>query len=364
MKLKDICSFQSGGTPSKSTFAYYNGTIPWITTVSLNGNTINENDAVEWITEQAITESAAKIVPENSIMVGTRVGIGKTAINTIPMSTNQDIISLIGINESEWDKGYINKWIQSKRSFLNSQARGATIKGIKIDVLANLSVPVLPISKQQEIVKILDHVQNLIARRRYELRCLDDFIKARFVEMFGTVSNNQYGFEVKPLSEVASEFFAGGDKPSDCSSIQDEDHPYPVYANGFENSGLQGYSSVCRVRNSAVTVSARGTIGYCFVRDAGFTPVVRLITIVPKSEVSVEYLKYAINAMAIKTSGTSQAQLTVPEFKKELIVVPPTSQQQAFSCFVKQIDKSKFVVQQALEKAQLLLDSLMQKYFG
>ena len=81
--MGSICSFQSGGTPAKGKPEYFNGRIPWITTTALNGSLINEENAVDWITEKAINETAAKIVPAFSIMVGTRVGVGKVAINTV-----------------------------------------------------------------------------------------------------------------------------------------------------------------------------------------------------------------------------------------------------------------------------------------
>ena len=110
-RLGDICRFQSGGTPSKKEATYFNGSIPWITTVALNGNMIGAADAVDWITEKAIAESTAKIVPANSIMVGTRVGIGKVAINVVPMSTSQDIISLVEIDETLWSKFYLCQFI-------------------------------------------------------------------------------------------------------------------------------------------------------------------------------------------------------------------------------------------------------------
>ena len=83
IKLGNICRFQSGGTPAKGRPEFFNGTIPWITTTALNGGNIGKESAVDWICEQAIKESAAKIVPAFSIMVGTRVGVGKVAINTI-----------------------------------------------------------------------------------------------------------------------------------------------------------------------------------------------------------------------------------------------------------------------------------------
>ena len=111
IKLGNICRFQSGGTPSKGKPEFFNGTIPWITTAALNGGNIGKESAVDWISEQAIKESAAKIVPAFSIMVGTRVGVGKVAINTMSMSTSQDIISLLDIDESIWSKAFLCKFL-------------------------------------------------------------------------------------------------------------------------------------------------------------------------------------------------------------------------------------------------------------
>lgn len=161
IKLGDICKFQSGGTPSKRKTEFFIGTIPWITTTALNGGYIGKENAVEWISEQAIKESAAKVVPAFSIMVGTRVGVGKVAINTVEMSTSQDIISLLDIEESVWNKDYLCKFLQSKSMFLNSQARGATIKGIKIDVLSELEVPEISLEEQLRISKIIDEVKTI-----------------------------------------------------------------------------------------------------------------------------------------------------------------------------------------------------------
>ena len=81
VRLGNICRFQSGGTPSKGKPEFFNGTIPWITTTALNGGNVGKESAVDWISEQAIKESAAKIVPAFSIMVGTRVGVGLSLIH-------------------------------------------------------------------------------------------------------------------------------------------------------------------------------------------------------------------------------------------------------------------------------------------
>ncbi|MBQ9986575.1 MAG: restriction endonuclease subunit S, partial [Oscillospiraceae bacterium] len=199
VRLGDLCVFQSGGTPSKSNSEYFNGDIPWITTVALNGDTIGQESAVDWITSKAIEKSSARIVPANSVMVGTRVGVGKVAINSISMSTSQDIISLLEIDESRWDKDFICKFIISKNAHLNSQARGATIKGIKIEILANLELPLISLSEQKKISFHLNKITDLINKRKQQLSKLDELIKARFVELFGDPVVNPKSWETAPL---------------------------------------------------------------------------------------------------------------------------------------------------------------------
>lgn len=184
-KLGDICKFQSGGTPSKSNPLYFGGTIPWITTVALNGSMIGAENAVEWITKKAIMESAAKIVPANSIMVGTRVGVGKVAINSVPMSTSQDIISLIEIDESKWDKSFICEFISSQNAFLLSQARGATIKGIKIETLSELVLPDIQINDQKIIAEKFKKIGSLRLTMLQAMNKLEVLKKLLMQEYFG-----------------------------------------------------------------------------------------------------------------------------------------------------------------------------------
>ena len=203
IKLGEICNFQSGGTPSKNNSEFFDGTIPWVTTTALNGSKIDERNAATWITEKAIKESAAKIVPANSIMVGTRVGVGKVAVNTVEMSTSQDIISLIDINEERWDKDYLCKFLQSKSDYLNSQARGATIKGIKINILAELAVPDISVKEQCRISEVLNTVTKLINARQQQLTKLDELVKARFVEMFGDMLLNPMAWPEVVLETLA-----------------------------------------------------------------------------------------------------------------------------------------------------------------
>lgn len=246
---------------------------------------------------------------------------------------------------------------------LRKKSIGGVIKYIKLENLTEATLELPTYEAQLSIVELLRKVQTVIKKRKNQLNKLDELIKARFVEMFGDFKCNPYHFPIVQLKEVASDIFAGGDKPKDTVDCPDDLHPHPIYANGEHNEGLQGYSAHCRVKDDAITVSARGTIGYTCIRKAGFTPVVRLVTLIPNEKINLVFLKYALNIIGIRSSGAVQAQLTVPDFKANSLYLPPMSSQIAFAAFVEEVDKSKIAVQKSLEKAQLLYDSLMQQYF-
>ena len=173
--------------------------------------------------------------------------------------------------------------------------------------------------------------------------------KSRFVEMFGDPVLNPYKLKKDSFRHICEELFAGGDKPSDIVLTKDETHPYPVYANGYENLGFMGFSSQCRVNKPAITISARGTIGFSCIRQAGFTPIVRLLTLIPKTGIDLDYLKFAIDFYSFTSSGTSQKQLTVPDIAKYEVLVPDYSSQQCFATFVHQLDKLKVAIHKELE---------------
>lgn len=322
--------------------SFFNGSIPWIGTTALNGKFLGKNDAVKLITEEAVAKSATKIVPEKSIMVGIRVGVGKVAINAVPMCTSQDIVSIVGIDEASWNKEYISLALQYKAPLLAAQAQGATIAGITSKTLKAIEIPAIPINEQNRVVDILRKLENQVGFVRKQLCGLDALVKSRFVEMFGTPDNNIHSLPIKTMGEISEQLIAGGDKPRKISKNKDLKHPYPVFANGTIADGLQGFSEEARVNKSAVTIAARGTIGFCLVREPGFTPVVRLISLVPKPSINVVLNKYFIDLLNLAGSGSSQAQLTLPAFREQQILVPELKEQLEFSTFVAQVDKSRF----------------------
>ena len=168
---------------------------------------------------------------------------------------------------------------------------------------------------------------------------------SQFMEQFGNLGKNSNGFPMMPVADVCEELFAGGDKPADNAPEKNDEYPYPVYSNGEGPNGLLCFSRDYRVSKEAITISARGAIGYSAIREPFFTPVVRLLTVVPKANMNIVFLKYYIDASNLTGTGSSQGQLTLPEFKKLVVPIPPMDLQEQFAAFVRQSDKSKCAVQ-------------------
>jgi type I restriction enzyme, S subunit len=133
--------------------------------------------------------------------------------------------------------------------------------------------------------------------------------------------------EWKTLGEVCLSISAGGDLPAKYLKGQNEpteEFSYPIYSNGIDEKSIYGYTDGYKVDAEAVTISARGTIGWHTVRQAKFTPIVRLVVLIPNtSSVTVKFLNYVLDVTEIGHSGGSIPQLTVPNVKKILIPIPP-----------------------------------------
>lgn len=120
-----------------------------------------------------------------------------------------------------------------------------------------------------------------------------------------------------------SQMGAGGDKPKNVSSIQTKTYPYPIYSNGLNDEGLYGYTDIAKISEESVTVSARGTIGFVCLRHIPYVPIIRLVTLIPNTDIlSAKYLYLYLRQLHITGTGTTQQQLTVPDFRKTEILVP------------------------------------------
>lgn len=159
--LKELCSTISGGTPSTKFPEYYEGDIPWISTVSLGPNHIDGSTAKGYITEEAIANSATKLIPAGNILFGTRVGVGKSSLNDVDICTNQDIVAIVDIDETKYNRLFIKYVLDSYQPHFDSIKKGATILGITGDDLKKSLIPQVPISLQNDFEMFVNHIDKL-----------------------------------------------------------------------------------------------------------------------------------------------------------------------------------------------------------
>jgi type I restriction enzyme S subunit len=196
--LGELIAIRGGGTPSRSIPAYWNGEIRWATVKDFKSTELAETE--ESITPEGINASATNVIPAGSVIIPTRMAVGKAAINTIDLAINQDLKALLP--GSEVDSRFLLHFMLAQGKYLENQAQGATVKGIKLDLLRSLPFPKIPLSEQRRIATILDKADAISRKREQALTLADEFLKSVFMEMFGDLSSNSRNWQTKTIGQI------------------------------------------------------------------------------------------------------------------------------------------------------------------
>ena len=226
------------------------------------------------------------------------------------------------------------------------------------DYVSRYEVTNAAYSLQVEICDRLDRIAGIIELRKQELQQLDDLIKARFVEMFGDPTRNTQNRPTTDFINVVK-MQRGFDLP-----VQDrqQDGDIPV----FGSNGALDHHNEAKVHGGGVITGRSGTIGKVYYTEGDYWPLNTSLFSVDTHGNSIIYLAYLLMMYDLSrfTEGTGVPTLNRNKFHNKPIIDVPLEEQIAFADFVRQVDKSKVVVQKALDEAQILFDSLMQQYFG
>ena len=377
--LGEICNVASGGTPSRAQTAYWNdGTIPWIKIGNIKGKHVDNAD--EYITQEGLNNSSAKIFPKGTILYTIFATLGEVGILTIEACTNQAIAGIVIKDPSEISTDYLFYYLKSKKEYVNGIGRGVAQNNINMSILRGFEVPIPDISEQHQIVSVLDKVANVIEFRQNQLMELDNLVKSRFVELFGDPICNSKDLILSSLNDVCTKITDGThDTPprydsgyllltgknirssgiifDDVEFVSEEDHKIiysrcnPEYGDVlYTNIGVN-YGTAC-YNNLNYEFSMKNV--------ALLKPNHRLV--------NGYYLWECLNIMrnhilSMNQVGGAQTFMGLATIKKITIPVPSIDLQNQFASFVEQTDKSKFIVQQSLDELQCLYDKLMQDYF-
>lgn len=182
-KVEDLAlNIFGGGTPSTKNTEFYSGNIPWISSSDLEDDNVSYLSITRFITEEALNSSATKLIPANSVLIVSRVGVGKVAINQIPLCTSQDFMNLV-VNE-ENSSLFVAYFMMHLMVRKKNSVQGTAIKGIpsadikKYDIL----VPALP--EQQKIADFLAAVDKQIEVEEKRLDTMKTIKKGLLQQMF------------------------------------------------------------------------------------------------------------------------------------------------------------------------------------
>lgn len=372
-KFSEIFDLQMGRTPARDKKSYWEGDNLWVSIGDM-GDCKYISHTKESISDIAIKEAKMPIVPPDTALLSFKLSIGKTAITSIHLCTNEAIMAFIPKEGIEVSSEFLYYYLSHYKWEGNRAAKGKTInKRIISDAI--ISLP--PLSEQQSIVAELDKINEIIDLKKAQLKDLDLLAQSIFYDMFGDPIENQKGWEVKKLGDACS---------AQNGLVNPQEEPYnKMYhvgpANIVSNTGEiielktaeeenlksgkymfePGMVLYSKIRPNLNKVALATFVGIC---SADMYPLICGDDIEPLFLLSTlnhqHFLKYAI-----ENSGRAN----IPKINREAlfaynIMLPPLSLQKSFASKIQAIESQKSAIKQSLAEMETLLASRMDYYFN
>lgn len=382
LKIEDFCSTGSGGTPSRSKPEYYEGgDIPWIKSRDLKDSKIYE--ANEYITAAGLENSSAKIVEKDSILIAMYgATVGRLAILGINAATNQAICN-IRPDTTIADMKYLYYFLKSKFSYFVENAVGGAQPNISQGLIKSLEVPLPSLDEQKRIADILDKAAGVCQKREQAIKLADDFLRAKFLEMFGTPANNIHRFPKGTIRDLVDSVNYGTSAKASIDSGE-----YPILRMG--NITYQGRWDFTDLKYIDLSVkekdkylvkegdllfnrtNSKELVGKTAVYEedrpmafAGY-----LIRVRPNSIGNNYYISGYLNSihgkitlMNMCKSIVGMANINAQELQNIEILIPPKHLQDEYEIIYKKIKKGLSIYDKSAMQLQLLASNLSNKYF-
>jgi type I restriction enzyme S subunit len=354
IKLRQAFDLQMGKTPARNRPDYWNGDHKWISIADIGNAGKFLTKTKESITAAGIDGSGIKVVPQGTVIMSFKLSIGKTAITSEDMYTNEAIMAFIDNGKFAVDTNYLyhlccgTNWTAGT----NKAVMGLTLNKA---TLLEKEIPLPDINEQHEIATKLDKIDALIAERQQQLELIDQAVKSRFVELFGDLKSNPMEWPVVPFTEFAK---IDGNMTTDYEKYADYPH---IGIDSIEKGtgALKGYRTVredgvisgkyiftpqhiiySKIRPNLNKVALPDFEGLC---SADAYPILPnhsncnrvFLAIALRSEYFLEYILQF-------SSRTNLPKVNRKEITGFRMPLPPLRLQEQFAAFVEQTDKSKY----------------------
>ncbi len=352
-KLGDIAPIQQGSVPESESYWLLN-----LDMVESNTGHIYERLYVPF---DKIGTSTIAFDTNNVLYSKLRPYLNKVVIPDCPGYATSEMLPLKP-NKNYITREYLTYFLRSPKfvAYINEKTSGAKMPRANSSDLKSVEIECPTLENQRHITSEFDRIISIIRLRQQQLQKLDEFVKARFVEMFGDVRTNNKGLKTAKGSELFK-FSSGKFLPEENR----KNTGIPVYG----GNGIAWYTDEPLIDYPTIIVGRVGA--QC--GNIHFVNVPVWITdnaiYIKKQKTDLFTLEFLAEMMTVIDFSqfadfSGQPKITQKPLENTEYLIPTIEEQKAFSSFCKQINKSKAAIQKALDETQLLFDSLMQKYFG
>ena len=387
VKLGSVCTIERGSSPRP-----------------IDNYITDDKNGVNWIKigdtsdSMFITSTAQKITREGmkksryvqpgDFLLSNSMSFGRPYILGIDGCIHDGWLVLHD-TEGRFDKHFLYYYLSAPNTYemFKSLAVGGVVNNLNSEMVRGVDVPLPPLDVQRRIASVLDKISDLIALRKRQLAKLDELVKARFVEMFGDMLINPFGWPEERLDTVSSivSGITKGRKAKNCELFE---VPYMAVSN--VKDGYIDWTTVKMILATQTEIKQYRLLPYDVLMTEGGDPDklgrgaiiynppencihqnhIFRVRLNPKYALPVFFVQYLQQQRAKRyflgcaKQTTGIASINMKQLSAFPALLPPIEMQHQFSDFVAQIDKSKSVVRQGLDKLEMLKSALMQEYFG
>lgn len=378
-KLADLFDLQMGKTPSRNDIKCWDkGVYNWISIADLSNCGQYIHETKEKISDYAVKVSGIKVIPANTVIMSFKLSIGKVAITSRPIYSNEAIMAFINKGKIYINPEYLY-YLLLHKNWEDGSNKAVMGKTLNKSNLSQVKIKIDSSKYQDEIVKKLNLVNQIITDRKKQLKSLDELVKSRFIEMFGDINVNNRGWTIQPLGELCT--IVRGGSPRPIEKFLGGDVPWIKIGDATDGESIYLYSTKEHIIREGVSKSRMVKGGSLIFANCGvslgFARIITFDGCIHDGWLAMEdidarldkvFLLQSLNQMTehfrkIAPAGT-QPNLNTAIMKAYKQIIPPMKLQKDFIAFVEQTDKSRLAIQKSLDETQLLFDSLMQKYFG
>lgn len=380
-ELGELVDFKGGGTPSRNVEEYWGNSIPWATVKDLNeGITLTETQ--EFISELGLKNSASNLIAKGTIIIPTRMALGKVVISEIDVAINQDLKAVFVKDKETLDVKYLLRFLESNKENIASMGKGATVKGITLDQLKAIKIPLQPLAEQRRIASILDQADELRQKRQQAIEKLDQLLQATFIDMFGDPVSNPKGWDVGCIGDMLESVKYGS---SDKATLEGE---IPILRmNNLTYSGemdLTDLKYITKVQADEKYLVKEGDILFnrtnskelvgktaVYVGPEPMAYAGYLVRARTKANYAPEYISAFLNSpwgkeklQSMCKSIVGMANINAKEFQSIVLPIPPENEQIQFKNKVLTIREKKRLLINQLSILDTLFKSLQNQAFS